>query len=322
MSTIGMSATPQTRGTARLRLGTCPDSWGVWFADDPLQPPWERFLDEVAEVGYEWLELGPYGYLPTDPARLADEVGRRGLTVAGGTMGGHSGLHRAGDWPDIVRVTRQVAELTAAVGGKHVIFVPVPGYRDDKTGAYLEKAELGDDAWRTLIRATNELGKVVSQEYGVQLQFHPHADSHVERQEQTERFLDETDPRYVSLCLDTGHLAYRHADSVAIIRSYPERIGYVHIKQMDPAIVGIADRDDLAFGQAVGMGASCEPPTGEPDVESVTKALRKLGRDLFVVVEQDMYPADFDKPKPIARRTYTYLRSVGIGQPHGTGGER
>jgi inosose dehydratase len=294
----------------------------VWFADDPLQPPWERFLDEVAEVGYEWLELGPYGYLPTDPARLADELGRRGLTVAGGTMHGHSGLHRAGDWPDIVRVTRQVAELTAAVGGEHVIFVPVPGYRDDTTGAYLEKAELDDDAWRTLIRATNELGKVVAEEYGVRLQFHPHADSHVERQEQTERFLDETEPRYVSLCLDTGHLAYRHADSVAIIHRYPERIGYVHVKQMDPAVVEIADRDDLAFGQAVAMGASCEPPAGEPDAESVTKALLGLDRDLFVVVEQDMYPADFGKPKPIAQRTYRYLRSVGIGRSAGAGGER
>ena len=37
-------------------------------------------------------------------------------------------------------------------------------------------------------------------------------------------------------------------------------------------------------------------------------------RDLFVVVEQDMYPAEFDKPKPIAQRTYTYLRGVGIGE--------
>ena len=306
----------------QLWLGTCPDSWGVWFADDPLQTPWERFLDEVAEVGYEWLELGPYGYLPTDPARLADELGRRGLKVAAGTMHGHSGLHRAGDWPDIVRVTRQVAELTAALGARHLVFVPVPGYRDDTTGAYLEDAELDADAWRTLIGATNELGKVVSQEYGVRLQFHPHADSHVETQEQTERFLDETDPRYVSLCLDTGHLAYRHADNVAIIRGYPDRIGYVHIKQMDPAIVEVADRDGLAFGQAVGLGASCEPPRGEPDIEAVTKALRELGTDLFVVVEQDMYPVDFDLPKPIAQRTYDYLRGLGIGEPDGTGGEQ
>ena len=309
MSTNGTGA----RAEARLRLGTCPDSWGVWFADDPRQTPWTRFLDEVAEVGYRWLELGPYGYLPSDRARLADELAGRGLSVAGGTVHGYSGLHRAGDWPGIERITRQVSELTAAVGGQHVIFVPVPGYRDDKTGAFLEPAELDADDWRTMIRATNDLGRLVAEEYGLALQFHPHADSHVETQGQTERFLDETDPRLVSLCLDTGHLAYRHADNVALIKRYPDRIGYVHIKQMDPAIVARADREGLAFGQAVAMGASCELPQGEPVVEDVAQALRELGRDLFVVVEQDMYPAPFDKPKPIAQRTYAYLRNIGIG---------
>lgn len=297
----------------RLALGSCPDSWGVWFADDPRQTPWQRFLDELADVGYEWLELGPYGYLPTDPAQLQDELGRRGLKVAGGTMHGYSGLHRSDEWPAIFAQTRKVAELTAAVGAKHLVFVPVPGYRDDTTGASLEPAELDDDAWKTLIHAANELGKVVSEEYGVTLQFHPHADSHVETQAQTERFLDETDPGYVSLCLDTGHLAYRRADNVAIIRNYPDRIGYVHIKQMDPEIVAIAERDNLAFGQAVAMGASCEPPKGEPDIPSVVAALRQLNADIFVVVEQDMYPVEFDVPAPIAKRTYDYLRGVGVG---------
>ena len=194
-----------------------------------------------------------------------------------------------------------MSELTAAVGGRHVIFVPVPGYRDDTTGDFLEPAELDAGQWRTMIRATDELGKMVAEEYGLRLQFHPHADSHVETQAQTERFLDETDPRYVNLCLDTGHLAYRHADNVALINRYPDRIGYVHIKQMDPAIVAKADREGLAFGQAVAMGASCEPPAGEPVVEDVAKALHELGRDLFVVVEQDMYPirlrqAQADRP--------------------------
>ncbi len=307
------TATPEARNAARLRLGTCPDSWGVWFADDPLQTPWHRFLDELAEVGYDWLELGPFGYLPADPARLADELGQRSLSVAGGTVHGHSGLHRPGDWPDIERVTRQVSELTAAVGGRHVIFVPVPGYRDDKTGAYLEAAELDDGQWRTMIRAANDLGRLTAEEYGLRLEFHPHADSHVETQAQTGQFLDDTDPRFVSLCLDTGHLAYRHADNVAIINDYPDRIGYVHIKQMDPAIVARAERENLAFGQAVAMGASCEPPLGEPVVVDVAKALQELNRDLFVVVEQDMYPAPFDKPKPIAQRTYDYLRSIGVG---------
>jgi inosose dehydratase len=300
-------------GYRQLRLGSCPDSWGVWFADDPRQTPWTRFLDELAGVGYEWLELGPYGYLPTDPSKLSDELAARNLKVAGGTMHGLSGLHRAGDFDAIVEQARKVAVLTKAVGADQLIFVPVPGYRDDDTGAYLEPAELTEDQWRRLIGSSDELGKIIYGDYGVHLQFHPHADSHVETQAQTERFLQETDPAAVNLCLDTGHLAYRRADCAQIIKDYPDRIGYVHIKQMDPAIVERAEREDLAFGQAVAMGASCEPPAGLPHVPTVVDALNGLDAEIFVVVEQDMYPAPFDKPKPIAARTRDYLTSVGIG---------
>ena len=228
-------------------------------------------------------------------------------------MHGLSGLHRPDEFAAIVEQSRKVAALTTAVGAEHLIFVPVPGYRDDVAGAYLEPAELDGDAWRTMIRNSDRLGQILLEEHGVRLQFHPHADSHVETQAQTERFLSETDDRYVNLCLDTGHLAYRRADSVAIIQKYPDRIGYVHIKQMDPAIVEKAERGDLAFGQAVAMGASCEPPGGLPDVPSVVDALAHLDAEIFVVVEQDMYPVDFDTPKPIAARTRDYLRGAGVG---------
>jgi len=297
----------------RLLLGSCPDSWGVWFPDDPLQTPWHRFLDELADVGYRYLELGPYGYLPTDPARLSDEVAKRGLTVAGGTVAGYSGLHKQDEFSSVLAETRRVAELTAALGAEHLIFVPVPGYRDDKTGGYIEPAELGADGWQTLITSVNEIGRQIAADYGVRLEFHPHADSHVETQAQVERFLADTNPDYVSLCLDTGHLAYTRADNVAIIEKFPSRIGYVHIKQMDPAIVAKAEAEDLAFGQAVALGASCEPPNGLPDIPSVLGALAERNAELFVVVEQDMYPADFDKPKPIAKRTYDYLTASGVG---------
>jgi inosose dehydratase len=304
---------PDENGIRRLRLGSCPDSWGVWFADDPAQTPWDRFLDELSGSGYEWLELGPYGYLPTDPARLQDELARRSLKVAGGTVGGHSKLYDADAFEGIFAGTRQVAELTAAMGAKHLVFVPVPGYRDDTTGAYLHAAELDADEWSTMIRSIDEIGRMVSEEYGLTLQFHPHADYHVETQAQTERFLVDTDPRFVSLCLDTGHLAYRRADVPEIIRKFPDRIGYVHIKAMDPAIVERAEREDMSFGQAVALGASCEPPAGLPDVPSVLAELAELDADLFVVVEQDMYPVDFDKPLPIATRTRHYLNSQGLG---------
>ena len=62
-----------------VKVGSCPDSWGVWFPDDPKQIPWNRFLDEVAEAGYEWIELGPYGYLPTDINRLLARLKPRAI---------------------------------------------------------------------------------------------------------------------------------------------------------------------------------------------------------------------------------------------------
>src|SRR6266567_1928108 len=110
--------TAASNAPRRLMLGSCPDSWGVWFADDPLQTPWDRFLDELAEVGYQYLELGPYGYLPTDPKQLQDEVAKRSLTVAGGTVAGFSGLHKPEQFGSVLAEARRVAELTAAMGAK------------------------------------------------------------------------------------------------------------------------------------------------------------------------------------------------------------
>ena len=91
-------------------IGTAPDSWGVWFPDDPLQTPWQRFLDEAAGAGYSWIELGPYGYLPTDPVRLADELAQRSLKLSAGTV--FTAFHRGGNqWGTAEEPIRKVAEL-------------------------------------------------------------------------------------------------------------------------------------------------------------------------------------------------------------------
>jgi inosose dehydratase len=98
----------------RIRVGSAPDSWGVWFPDDPQQVPWHRFLDEAAAAGYTAVELGPFGYLPTSPEQLRDELGRRGLTLTGATAGTH--LHRGADsLAEALAQCRQVAALLATM---------------------------------------------------------------------------------------------------------------------------------------------------------------------------------------------------------------
>jgi inosose dehydratase len=84
---------------SKITIGTAPDSWGIWFPSDPEQLPADQFLREVAEAGYTAIELGPYGYLPTDPAELQDRLDAHGLRVLAGTVfspsapGGRLGLH-------------------------------------------------------------------------------------------------------------------------------------------------------------------------------------------------------------------------------------
>jgi inosose dehydratase len=289
---------------SRLRLGSCPDSWGVWFADDPAQTPWWRFLDELAQAGYRWLELGPYGYLPTDPARLRDEVDRRGLRVSGQAVFG--GLHDPGRWERDLEDARRVAALVTAMGAGHVVLLPGDVGPD--------APELDAEGWRTLVTATSELGRILKEEHGVQAAFHPHADSLVGTQPQVERFLQDTDPASVSLCLDTGHIAYYDGDNVELVRKYPERIGYLHLKQADPAVLKQVREQHLSFAEAVRRGVMCEPPRGEPAVEPFLEAIDEaLDGELFMMVEQDLYPCDPDVPLPIATRTRDYLRQLGVG---------
>lgn len=289
-------------------IGSAPDSWGVWFADDPQQTPWERFLDEVATAGYTRIELGPYGYLPTDPSRLRDELAQRGLTMTAGTIFEH--LHREDSWDSTWTDVSAAASLTAAMGAKHLVVIP-DFWRDPQSGVVIEDAQLSDEEWPAYARQVDRLAKAIRDEFGLQIQFHPHADTHVDTHENVERFLHETDPDLVTLCLDTGHISYCGGDNLRLIHDYPERIGYVHLKQVDPTVVDKVHAEGIGFGEAVRMGAMCEPPRGIPEMAPILDALATLDAELFAIVEQDMYPCPPDQPLPIAARTLAYLQSCG-----------
>jgi len=290
------------------RIGTAPDSWGVWYADDPAQTPWQRFLDEVQASGYTRIELGPYGYLPTDPARLRDELDRRGLTMTAGTIFEH--LHRQDSWDSTWKDVSAAASLTAAMGAEHLVVIP-DFWRDPATGEVLEESTLTDAEWPAYAKQVNELARRIRDEYGLRIQFHPHADTHVDTHEHTERFLHETDPDLVTLCLDTGHLSYCGGDNLKLIQDYGSRIGYVHLKQVDPSMLERVSAEGMGFGEAVRLGVMCEPPHGVPDMPPILEALAALDVELFAIVEQDMYPCEPDRPMPIAQRTLSYLQSCG-----------
>jgi sugar phosphate isomerase/epimerase len=306
---MATAPTPLRTVAGNLCLGSAPDSWGVWFPEDEHQVPYTRFLDELAAAGYQWLELGPYGYLPTDPALLAEELAVRGLKVSGGTAFG--ALHRPEAWEETLAHVRRVTALTAAAGAHHLVLIP-PMYRDEKTGAFTEPPELTAGQWAGFGENADRLGKLLLDEYDVRLVLHPHADSHLQTQAEIERLLNESDGRYTNLCLDTGHVAYGGGDNLDLIRRFGERVGYVHIKQLDPDVLAQVAAEGLSFGEAVKRGVCVTPPAGVPDPGSVVDELSRLDAELFVIVEQDLYPCAPEVPLPLAVRTREHLAGCGL----------
>ncbi|AZZ51719.1 sugar phosphate isomerase/epimerase family protein [Rathayibacter festucae] len=301
-----MSTDSTTPGSAQgLRIGTAPDSWGVWFPDDPGQIPWRRFLDEVVAAGYEWIELGPYGYLPTDPHELEDELGSRGLKLSAGTV--FTGFHKGEDqWKRAWDQALDIAGLASKLGAEHLVVIP-DLWRSDATTEILESRTLDDEQWAELAKGHDQLGKALLDEFGMKQQFHSHADSHVGTYREVERFLTETDAAYTNLCLDTGHFAYYLGDNVKLIEAFPERIGYLHLKQVEPDVLAAALKNDTPFATAVAQGVMTEPPHGVPAFAPIIEAVAKIDPEIFAIVEQDMYGVDIDLPGPIAERTFRHI---------------
>ena len=293
----------------KVKVGTGPDSWGVWFADDPKQIPWRRYLDEVVEAGYQGTELGPYGYLPTDLITLRQELKTRNLEATGTFIIRH--LEDPFQYAELEQQVTPIGELLAGLDAKFLVLID-DTYSDMFTGERLRPVSLDSDGWKQLLETTHTLAQLARDRFGLQLVFHPHADTHVEYSDQVEAFLDQTDST-VSLCLDTGHYAYRGGDPVDLMRRRHDRIPYMHFKSVDSEVRAKVEAENVPFAVAVGMDMFCEPSKGAVDFVALSDVLREVGYSGWGIVEQDMYPAPFDKPLPIAKRTRQYLREIGLG---------
>ena len=298
---------------SQLRLGTAPDSWGVWFPNDPHQVTWERVPRRDRAVGYVYTELGPQGFMPQDPTQL-----QRGARAARPhrlrrhrLRGSAQGRGRAGARPRWSSGRRR--SCWPRSGAEYLVHLPEQ-YTDQHTGASTQgRATSTPSSGRTWSPAPTSWRRFLFEEYGVKLVFHPHADTHVDTQERIERFLADTDPELVNLCLDTGHVSYCDGDNIEIIEQFPERITYVHLKSVDPVVRARVLAEKISLAEAVKLGVMCEPPYGEPDMPPLLDALGKLDREIFAVIEQDLYPVEPHIPLPIGARTAGYYVGCGLG---------
>ena len=129
-------------------------------------------------------------------------------------------------------------------------------------------------------KLTERIGKVCK-ENGLKACFHPHANTSVYTQEQIEMFLENCDPEYAFLCLDTAHTTLAGMDPVAMIEKYVDRIGYMHLKDVDP---NPEAHKEWPMDRFLPLGM------GTVDFKGVYDALKEGGFNGIMCVELDNPP--------------------------------
>jgi inosose dehydratase len=287
-----------------MRIATAPVNWNN--SDVPEYRPWvpyAQMMDEFVTAGYDACEWG--ANMPTDPAALSQELRARGLTMVGAFVG--LALRDPAKREAEIERALVTARFLHATGGTHLVAADSGDDRRRAEAGHVDPAgALSDAAWRSLGLGLNELGEALDP-MGMRLVFHNHVGTYVETPGETARLLDETDPARVGWCLDCGHLAYGGGDTLEMLGRYGDRVGHVHIKDVDGAILARARAEGWSFAQA--LKGFIFPLLGEgiAGIPAVIEALRSHGYDGWLVIEQDTTPGS---PMDAAKRNREYLEAL------------
>ncbi len=300
-----------------LLIGNAPCSWGTLEFEGSAaeQVPFNRMLDELAETGYTGTELGDWGYMPTDPAALSEELKRRGLAMLGAFVPVYlkdPGAHEAG-----IATALKTARLLAAVASQpqpYLVLADNNASVPERTlhaGRATSAMSLNPDEWGCFAAGANRLAKAVRAETGLRTVFHHHCAGYVETAEEIDQVLNLTDPDLIGLVFDTGHYAYGARDENVLngLNRFRDRIWYLHFKDCQPTIAERARSEGWDYLKALRNGVFCELGQGCVDFPAVLRWLKTTGYSGYTLVEQDVLPG-LGTPKQSALRNYAYLRSI------------
>jgi inosose dehydratase len=304
------------------KIANAPCSWGVIGGEGPALG-YERMLDELVAAGYHGTELGDHGFLPTDPARLRDELRPRGLTLLGGFVGVE--LRRpgvVGEARDGVLAVARLMAATETSTRRPLLILADDNGRDPVRSLHAGRIDpthaLPSDELRRFARQAEELARTVAGETGLATAFHPHGAGWIETPDEVEALLARTDPDLIGLVFDTAHHVYGCGvpDDGGLAASGIERfwgrIRTVHVKDCSAEVAARARGEGWDYGRAVRAGLFCELGRGSVDFVAVLRTLTRLGYDDWLTVEQDVFP-DMGTPFESARRNRAQLAAWGAG---------
>ncbi len=296
------------------RVAGAPVSWGVNEV-----PGWgyqmsaERVLGEAASLGLSAIEAGPEGFLPGDPTGATRVLQEHELDLVGGFV--PVVLHRAERREGELAAVERQAEFFAAAGGEVFIVAASTGRE-----GYEDAEELDEGSWEELfggLASVDEIGD----RHGLTVAVHPHFGTVIERRHHLERFLEGCE---TALCLDTGHLMLGGDDPVRVTEIAADRVGLVHLKDVDRRLAELVAAGELDYEKAVRQGVFKPLGDGDVDTERVIELIEGSGYKGWYVLEQDIMlddePEEGEGPIENVHRSLAFVESK--LEPRGDSGPR
>jgi inosose dehydratase len=266
------------------RLAGAPISWGVCEVPGwGLQLPTEHVLGEMAALGLHATELGPQGWLPLDAGAARAVLDRHGLRLVGGFV--PVVVHER-DLSTAREPARRVAAQLAAAGADVFVAAVVADH------AWSAPPALDDAGWGRCGAHLRELADLVAG-YGLELVLHPHVGTLVETAADVQRALARTDVRW---CLDTGHLLIGGVAPVDFVRDHAERIGHVHLKDVNASLAQRVRSGEQSLVEATQKGLFQPLGEGDARIDEVVRLLDDAGYERWLVLEQDRAIAGSEPP--------------------------
>jgi inosose dehydratase len=216
----------------------------------------EEAIGDIAAAGYSGVEIFD-GNLMQYAGREDDLRGRLerlNLQLVGVYSGANFIFEEILD--EELSKIEGAAQFAAHLGAEHLVV----------GGGAIRTKGIQDEDYRRLGAGLERVVEI-AQRVGLVPSFHPHLGTMAIAPKQIARVFEQTS---INFCPDTAHLQAGGGDPAELIRTYADRIRYVHLK-------------DFKDGQFLPLGK------GTQDLDDILTALREMNYDGWLLVELDTF---------------------------------
>jgi inosose dehydratase len=302
----------------QYRVGYTSNTRGGWEGD-----PWKG-IQEAREVGFRYFEIfgtsfsaRPANAPPRQPARPDEpaetpvfypddwehlqrrmfELGAQFVSITGGRQGGSTAFHDPAQREAVIENHFSMARFSRRFGND--VWKTNLGSRGSRDPT--------DAEIREMAITCNALGRRMKEELGMRLAIHPHVGNQLENEKETMIIMENTNPEWVGLTLDTGHIAMAGMDPLGLFKKLGKRVLEFHLKDVAPEHAKGAAQvprgiDQMTNPYFLPLGL------GGIDFLGIKAECDRIGWRGFYNVELDTSP--WRTPKESARISASYVKDV------------